>query len=224
MYDENYDEIEKNKLLLINKNENLINKKTTIEKIKNIEKEINTIVNNINSNIKIMENIQKIKTEKNKFEKILSIYTEDKLIQKILDKVINNIESIANNILKDITNFTLKFEINDDGIIINKFYKNEYIDARFLSGYEKFASNVALRIAFGKLNKYIKNDYLIIDEGFSSCDHKNINKIHTIFEVIRKYYKWCIIISHIEQIKNNFDKTYFIKKENNIYNDSLISI
>ena len=224
IYDDNYDEIEKNKLLLINKNENLISKKSIIEKIKNIEKEINTIVNNINSNKKIMENIQKIKIEKNKYEKILSIYTEDKLIQKILDKVINNIESIVNNILKDITNFTLKFEINDDGIIINKFYKNEYIDARFLSGYEKFASNVALRIAFGKLNKYIKNDYLIIDEGFSSCDHKNINKIHTIFEVIRKYYKWCIIISHIDQIKNNFDKTYFIKKINNIYNDSSINI
>jgi DNA repair exonuclease SbcCD ATPase subunit len=224
IYNENYDQIEKNKLLLINQNENLTHKKSLVEKIKNIEKDINTIINNINSNKKIMENIHKIKIEQNKYEKILLIYTEDKLIQKILEKVINNIESIVNNILKDITNFTLKFEINDDGIVINKFYKNEYIDARFLSGYEKFASNVALRIAFGKLNKYIKNDYLIIDEGFSSCDHKNINKIHTIFDVIRKYYKWCIVISHIDQIKNNFDKTYFIKKMDNIYNDSLINI
>ena len=72
--------------------------------------------------------------------------------------------------------------------------------------------------------KLTKNDYLIIDEGFSSCDHKNINKIHIIFDVIRKYYKWCIVISHIDQIKNNFDKTYFIKKINNTYNDSKIDI
>lgn len=224
IFNDNYEEIEKNKLILNNKNVNLSNKKIILDKIKNNEKELNTIINHINSNIKIMDNIQKIKIQKNKYEKILLIYTEDKLIQKILEKVINNIESIVNNILKDITSFTLKFDINDDGIIINKFYKNEYIDARFLSGYEKFASNVALRIAFGKLNKYIKNDYLIIDEGFSSCDHKNINKIHIIFDVIRKYYKWCIVISHIDQIKNNFDKTYFIKKINNTYNDSKIDI
>lgn len=224
IYDDNFETIEKNNLILVGKNENLSKQKNIINNIKKIEKEIITISTQLDSNKKTIETIQQIKNERTKYVQLSLIYSEDRLIEKILERVINNIESITNNIMKDITNFTLKFEVNKDGIIINKFYRNEYIDARFLSGYEKFASNVALRIAFGKLNKYVKNDYLIIDEGFSTCDHKNINKIHAIFDVIRKYYNWCIVISHIDQIKNNFDDTYYIRKIDNETYDSNIKI
>jgi DNA repair exonuclease SbcCD ATPase subunit len=224
IYEKNFIEIEKNKEIIVDKeiNENIIKK--IQQKIKSIEKEFITIQNKLDFNKEIIEKINLIIIEKEKYEKVIKIFTEEKLIEKILKKVIFNVESIVNNILKDITNFTLKFEINSDGIIINKHFKNEYIDARFLSGYEKFASNIALRIAFGKLNKYIKNDFIIIDEGFSSCDHKNINKINIIFDVIKKYYKWCITISHIDKIKNNFDKTFYINKINNTHNDSQIKI
>ncbi len=224
LYEKNYIEIEKNRDLIKNKLTNDKNAKNITIKIKNIEKELITIQNKFDFNRVIIDKINVIKLEKEKYEKLIKIFTEEKLIEKLLKKVIYNVELIVNNILKEITNFTLKFEINSDGIIINKYYKNEYIDARFLSGYEKFASNIALRIAFGKLNKYIKNDFIIIDEGFSSCDHKNINKINTVFDVIKKYYKWCIVISHIDKIKNNFDKTFYINKLNNIYNDSQIKV
>ena len=80
------------------------------------------------------------------------------------------------------------------------------------------------RIAFSKLNKYIKNDFLVIDEGFASCDSKNIEKISTVFDIIRKNYKWCFIISHIDQIKNQFDHIYTIQKIDNITKDSHIII
>lgn len=224
IFDENYNEIISLKKITDESSITIIEKNNTVKQLKDNEKKIITLINTLEINKQKMLEIKDIILERNNYEKLVKIYTEDKLIEKMLNKVIENVESIVNNILKDVTNFTLKIELNTDGVVINKYYKNEYIDARFLSGYEKFASNIALRIAFGKLNKYIKNDYIIIDEGFSSCDHKNISKINSIFDIIKKYYKWCIIISHIDKIKNNFDKTYYIKKENNIYMDSKIII
>jgi hypothetical protein len=46
-------------------------------------------------------------------------------------------------------------------------------------------------------------------------------KIDNAFNIIRKYYKWCIIVSHLDQIKNNFNYSYNITK-NNKTNDSNI--
>ncbi len=220
----NFNEIEDNKKIIKTKTHNEEKIKNIKIQIKSLEKEIANIQFKFDANKVIITQINNIKKEKEKYERLIKIFTEDKIIEKMLKKVIYNIETIVNGILREITNFTLKFEVDLDGIVINKYFKNEFIDARFLSGYEKFASNIALRIAFGKLNKYIKNDFIIIDEGFSNCDHKNINKINTIFDVIKKYYKWCIVISHIDKIKTNFDKTYYINKIDNIHCDSQIKI
>jgi DNA repair exonuclease SbcCD ATPase subunit len=148
---------------------------------------------------------------------------EERLIERLLTQIIDNTEKIINNVLKDLTNFSLKFELNREGISIYKSYNEELIDAKFLSGYEMFVSNIALRIAFGKLNRYIKTNFMIIDEGFASCSNKNIIKIENVFEIIRKYYKWCIVVSHLDQIKNNFDNSYNITKVDKT-NDSLVII
>ena len=84
-----------------------------------------------------------------------------------------------------------------------------------------FISNIALRIAFGKLNRYIRTNFMIIDKGFASCSKNNILKIDNAFDIIRKYYKWCIVVSHLDQIKNNFNHSYNITR-NNKTNDSNI--
>ena len=144
---------------------------------------------------------------------------EERLIERLLTQIIDNTEKIINNVLKDLTNFSLKFELNREGISIYKSYNGELIDAKFLSGYEMFVSN----IAFGKLNRYIKTNFMIIDEGFASCSNTNIVKIDNVFDIIRKYYKWCIVVSHLDQIKNNFDNSYSITKIDKT-NDSLVII
>jgi len=224
IYENNKEEIQLINESIIDKNNNEKYREDLIKKIKYAEVELTTNKNYISNNNKLINKINIKNDTRSQYCKLLSLYTEDKLIDKMLNNIIYKIEKIANNIMKELTNFTLKFEIDIDGIIIYKHYKNENIDARFLSGYEKFASNIALRIAFNKLNKYVKNDFLIIDEGFSSCDEKNIEKINIVFDIIRKNYKWCLVISHIEQIKNNFDNIYTINKINNVSNDSHIII
>ena len=169
--------------------------------------EKNVDINNYN-----LHEIKSIREEINKYEKINKLFTEDKLIEKLLNQIIENTEGIINNVLKDLTNFSLKFEINKEGISIYKKFNNELIDAKFLSGYEMFVSNIALR-----------TNFMIIDEGFNSCSNTNIVKIDSAFNLIRRYYKWCIVVSHLDQIKDNFDKSYNITKIKET-NDSQILI
>ncbi len=208
----NQDEIIDLKYMITDLNNNIINKKIIEKKIKDIEKNIiikNTIIDKNN------EDVNKINNLHNKMKElklVFKLFTEDKLIENLLKQIFSNLEKIINNILIDLTDFTLNFEISNNGIIIYKNIDNDQIDARNLSGYEMFISNLAIRVAFSKLNKFVQTDFLIIDEGFGNCSQTNILKFENVFKNIRKYYKWCIIISHIDQIKTNFDKIYNVNK------------
>jgi len=60
-----------------------------------------------------------------------------------------------------------------------------------------------------------KNDFLIIDEGFSAADDQNINNVTHLFEVIKKEYDFCLIISHLSEIKNLNEKKINIEYNEN---------
>jgi DNA repair exonuclease SbcCD ATPase subunit len=216
-------EICKLKEIIFNLEENIENRKELEKKIKEVEKEIILLELKLDENIKKIKEILLLRKELNRYNNISKLFTEERLIERLLTQIIDNTEKIINNVLKDLTNFSLKFELNREGISIYKSYNEELIDAKFLSGYEMFVSNIALRIAFGKLNRYIKTNFMIIDEGFASCSNTNIVKIDNVFDIIRKYYKWCIVVSHLDQIKNNFDNSYSITKVDKT-NDSLVII
>ena len=68
-----------------------------------------------------------------------------------------------------------------------------------------------------------KNNFIIIDEGFSAADETNIHKITYLLEVIKKEYDICIIISHIEEIKNQEGRIIKITS-NNETNSSYINV
>ena len=218
----NEKEINNLKELIIDINVNINKKKEYELLIKQTEKDIILLQTKLDYNKKNLQEINLLRNEINKYDKIYKLFSEDKLIEKLLNQIISNCETIINNVLKDLSNFTLKFEIDTDGIGISKKFNGELIDAKFLSGYEMFVSNIALRIAFGKLNRYIRTNFMIIDEGFASCSSTNILKINNAFDIIRKYYKWCIVVSHLDQIKNNFDYSYNIKKINNSFDSHII--
>jgi DNA repair exonuclease SbcCD ATPase subunit len=73
------------------------------------------------------------------------------------------------------------------------------------------------------MNVMTKNNFIIIDEGFSAADNDNLLKISYLIDTIKKEYDICILISHIEEIKNqegNIIKIRFNEKTN----DSFIEI
>ena len=63
------------------------------------------------------------------------------------------------------------------------------------------------------MNIMTKNNFLIIDEGFAAADNVNIHKFPNILEEIKKEYEICIMISHIDEIKNQKGKMIEIEYE-----------
>lgn len=211
-YEDNSENIKKLKINLIDKNTNLLNKKRLELEIKNLERDKTLLENDFNENEKKLKELDKKVSKKNDYERIHDLFIIDKILDKKINTIMNNLESIINNILKDLSDFTLKFNLTVDGLDIYKVKDDEIIDARVLSGYEKFSANLALRIAFCKLNEYTRSNFLIIDEGFTSSSQNNLPKMETLFDAVRKYFKWCITVSHLDQIKSNYDYSHTIKK------------
>lgn len=211
-YDEDSENIQKLKNNLIDKNANLTKKKILEQDIKKLEKEKILLENDFETNNEKQKDLDKKVLEKDDYERIQNLFIIDKILEKKINTIIHNLESIINNILKDLTDFTLKFDLSVDGLEIYKVKDDEFIDAMVLSGYEKFSANLAMRIAFCKLNEYTRSNFLIIDEGFTSSSQNNLPKMETLFDIIRKYFKWCITVSHLDQIKSNYDYSYTIKK------------
>jgi ABC-type proline/glycine betaine transport system ATPase subunit len=73
------------------------------------------------------------------------------------------------------------------------------------------------------MNLFYKNNFMVIDEGFSAADNINIHKFQNIMELIKKEYDICILISHIDEIKNTKGKIMKIKYDTNT-KDSNINI
>jgi DNA repair exonuclease SbcCD ATPase subunit len=56
-------------------------------------------------------------------------------------------------------------------------------------------------------------DILIIDEGFGSADEESIKKMEQLFEIINENYNHCILISHLNDIKNKITNVINVIKD-----------
>ena len=59
-----------------------------------------------------------------------------------------------------------------------------------------------------------KPNFLVIDEGWSCLDSENLGNIGTIINYIKSQYEHVIIISHLEELRNQADYIINIEKNN----------
>jgi DNA repair exonuclease SbcCD ATPase subunit len=126
------------------------------------------------------------------------------------DEILPKLEHKINTILECISDFTIEIEYDKGAIKIYKNVFNKRINLAMMSGYEKFITNVSFRLALCDLNNSIKTDFFIIDEGFSYCDADNLEKLKSLFEYLREKFKWSLVVSHLDEIKENFDTSIHI--------------
>lgn len=207
-YNESKDLIE----VLNNTKEELEEKKeekvNSILKIKSCQ---NNITNNKTSLSKLTDAQAKNRIfleERELYKKIADIVGGQGLINDIFtDKIIPRLESYVNDILGSVTDFLIAMEYKNNSIHIYKVIGNNRVNLSLMSGYEKFVVNVAFRMALSDLNNNIRANFFIIDEGFSYCDKNHLTKLKSLFEYLRKRFKWSLVISHLDEIKENFDQT-----------------
>lgn len=222
IYEKNKVQINKYENEIKGLEENILKKDLLENNIINLEKEITTNEIKIKTNNENKKIVTNGKKNIERYRRILKLFTKEKLIENLFSGIISKTEAIINNILKDLTYFTLKFSIEDDEVIIYKIENNKEIEVGGMSTSEHFITNLAFRLAFGRLNRNININFFIIDEGFDSVCEENLPKFRNMFNLIRKQYDWCIVISHLDKIKEHYDSTYFIEK--NDKNESMIRI
>ena len=158
-----------------------------------------------------------IQDEYNTIIKIIDLYDKYEMMDYILNKYIIQLEQIINNILMTIVNYKIKIIQENTELRIFKIEDKIMINTRQLSGNEKFVINIALKCALNKMAVSYKSNFIIIDEGFGSFDSEKLNKITELFDIIKKEFEMCIIISHIEKIKNMNNKMLKVKRDEGGY-------
>jgi DNA repair exonuclease SbcCD ATPase subunit len=81
-----------------------------------------------------------------------------------------------------------------------------------ISGYQKFALNLAIRIVFSRIGQ-IKLEQMFIDEGFSCCDEKNLSEIPDFLNRLLNIYRSITIVSHLNELKDYFHNKITIRKD-----------
>ena len=176
----------------------------------------------VKNNTKMNEHKKEIENMKG-IEKELTIYKVYNNALKnlpfiIIKKVVPRLERKINELLSVCTNFMVKVEINDNHIEIyidRPIYNGSLILLNNASGFERFISSLAIRLALLDISQLPKPNFIAIDEGWTSFDYHNINNVRTIFDFLVEKFDFVLSISHLSQIKEHCSNQINLKKDVN---------
>lgn len=124
----------------------------------------------------------------------------------IIARVVPLMESIINRFLSNITDFMIKVVVEGNNIdlyIDRPIYNGKPILLNNASGFERFISSIAIRVALMEISQLPKPNFIAIDEGWTSFDNENINNVGTIFDYLKGRFELVISISHLQNIREH---------------------
>ena len=215
-----------------------------IETNKNIQAEIDNLTiesKNITSNQKssqkemtdisgrlvlIKSQIEDIKSRVDKAKSMESDYEaydlyvqcvgRDGIPYEVILVTVPEIENEVNNILGQITDFTIEFE--SDGKNISPFIScnKSRRPLEMASGWERFISALAIRVALINISNLPRPNMMVIDEGFGCADSDNLSSMSTLFSFLKNQFEFILVISHLDAMKDMVDYQIEIKKEDGL--------
>jgi DNA repair exonuclease SbcCD ATPase subunit len=110
----------------------------------------------------------------------------------------------------------VKVEVDNNHIDIyidRPIYNGRLILLNNASGFERFISSLAIRMALLDISQLPKPNFIAIDEGWTSFDYQNINNVRTIFDFLIQKFDFVLSISHLSQIKEHCQHQIHLKKD-----------
>lgn len=237
-YKRKLDKIKKN-INEYHKNEKTIEKNNEIQKeidewndkslviedaIDNITKEIMDIYSNIEVHKtkkerieNEIEEVKKLEIEAVAYRHYMEAVEKDGVPFDLIVKTMPIIQHEVNNILAQMVDFQINFEIDEVGKDIEPkiMYEGENAWAvELVSGMERFIASIAIRVALLSVSSLPRPNFLIIDEGWGSLDSDNANNIYRLFDYLKNQFDFVLIISHLDYIKDMADQLIELKNEN----------
>jgi DNA repair exonuclease SbcCD ATPase subunit len=139
----------------------------------------------------------------------------DGIPYELISKIIPNIESEVNNILSQITDFTISLEVDGKNINGRMVYDDDrHWPLEMSSGMERFISSLAIRVALITVSNLPKPNFLIIDEGLGVLSSENLMSMHMLFSILKNQFDFIVIISHLEAVRDMVDSLMEIQLHN----------
>ena len=209
------------------------------EVIEEVEKQYNIENTNLTKNIALIDQLRKDIAENKAIENNLTLYTIYRKALKqlpylLLAKIQPVLEKKVNDLLSIITDFTLKFDMSDSKIDIyidRSIYKNDANSGKYsgkysggtkadrhilvnnASGFERFISSLAIRLALLDISNLPKINFMAIDEGWSCFDTTNLNNVGQILDYLKTKFDYILTISHLTEIKQYCDTMISLRKD-----------
>ena len=211
--------------------ENEISKtETDLEDINNELDILTNQINNVFGEIKVVDtnrrtilnNIKKVEELEDKYEAYqyyLDAIKRDGVPYELITKALPTIEGEVNNILSQLVDFSMTFEMDGKNINNHIVYDDDNIwPLELSSGMEKFISSLAIRVGLINVSSLPRSNFLAIDEGFGTMDSDNLKSIYNLFQYLKSQFQFTMIVSHIDSMRDTVDTLLEVKKEKGFSN------
>ena len=154
-----------------------------------------------------------LETKLKAYEYYLDAIQRDGIPYEIISDTLPYIEEEVNNILSQIVDFKIIFDVDGKNILSYiKYGDDNQWPLEMTSGMEKFISSLAIRVALINISSLPQPTFLAIDEGFGNLDTTNINSIAMLFDYLKLQFDFILIISHIDVMRDMVDGTIEINR------------
>jgi DNA repair exonuclease SbcCD ATPase subunit len=159
-----------------------------------------------------------LKEQKIRLMELLGIYKKAMAVIPMI--LINKIKPVltrkVNDLLSVVTNFNLEFDFDDNKVDIylhRPAYKDRKIIVNNSSGFERFISSLAIRLALMEISKLPSPNVMIIDEGWSCFDNENLHNLDVILDHLGQRFDFILTISHLQIIRQHCDTQIGLTKD-----------
>jgi DNA repair exonuclease SbcCD ATPase subunit len=170
---------------------------------------------NKSTSITQLEKYRKLEIEYKAYEYYLDSVKRDGVPYELISKAMPKIEIEINNVLNQVVDFNMVLQ--SDGKNINGYIiydEDNFWPLELTSGMERFISSLAIRIALINVSALPRPNFIAIDEGWGSLDAEHISSVVNLFEYFRTKFDFCIIISHVDTMRDMVDNLIEVNKIN----------
>jgi exonuclease SbcC len=137
----------------------------------------------------------------------------DGVPHELISDTIPQLQDEINAILQQLVDFQVVLYPDDKNINAYIAYDNDrYWPIELTSGMEKFVSSLAIRSSLINISSLPRPNFIAIDEGFGALDTNNLGSIVSYFDHLKNQFKFIMIISHIDSMRDAVDHQIEINK------------
>jgi DNA repair exonuclease SbcCD ATPase subunit len=149
------------------------------------------------------------------YQYYLEAMHRDGIPHDLIAITIPQVEEEVNNILSQLVDFRIVLQTDDKNVNAYIAYSEDrFWPIELTSGMEKFVSSLAIRTSLIGISTLPRPNFMAIDEGFGALDTSNLNSMAMLFEYLKTQFKFIMIISHIDSMRDVVDAHIEVNKIN----------